>query len=133
MRESFPLRVLYVSGVGGVARRCRVEQPMQQLALAGVHSAVRVAGEPGLFQDVLDFDAFIFHRVWFTSFMADLLDLIRLRGGLSVYETDDLVFRPDLVERDSIYRLLPVDERRLHAQRVALQHEMLAHCDMALT
>jgi glycosyltransferase involved in cell wall biosynthesis len=127
------LRVLYASGVGGGARRCRVFQPMEQLALAGIPASYRPSGDPGLYLDVLDHDVFIFHRVPYTPYLGDILDLIRLRGGLSIYETDDLVFRPDMIALDSYYRHLAPEFRAEHEAHVQEQRQTLERCDYTLT
>lgn len=127
------LRVLFVSGVAGGTRRCRVFQPMEQLALAGVPSTFRPAGDPAIYGDVLDHEVFIFHRVPYSSFVGDILDLVHESGKIAIYETDDLVFRPDMIEHDSYYRHLPPAQRRKHEAHVRDQRRTLARCDYTLT
>jgi glycosyltransferase involved in cell wall biosynthesis len=127
------LRVLFVSGVAGGTRRCRVFQPMEQLALNGVASTFRPAGDPAIYGDVLDHDFFIFHRVPYTPFVGEVIDLIHRRGKIAIYESDDLVFRPDMIEHDSYYRHLPPAQRRVHEEHVRNQRRTLELCDCALT
>ncbi len=126
-------RVLFMSGVAGGTRRCRVYQPMEQLALSGVPSTFRPAGDPAIYGDVLDHDVFVFHRVPYTPFVGDIIDLVHQAGKIAIYETDDLVFRPDMIEHDSYYRHLPLAQRRKHEAHVRDQRQTLARCDYTLT
>jgi glycosyltransferase involved in cell wall biosynthesis len=126
-------RVLFISGVGGVARRCRVTQPMEQLALAGIPATFRLSGDVGFLGDALEHDIVILHRVAMTPYIDDLLEVVHERGRVSLYDADDLVFRPDLIDHDSYYRHLPPGERRIHEDHVLAQRATMLRCDYGLT
>lgn len=126
-------RVAYVSGVPGVALRCRVFQPQEQLALAGIPSTYHPAGDPGIFEDLLDCDIAVFHRVPFSRMVGDVVDLVRRRGGIAIYESDDLVFRPEFVEHDSYYRHLPAEAMMRHRIMVRNNQKTARRCDAMLT
>lgn len=126
-------RVLFISGVGGVARRCRVTQPMEQLALAGIPASMRLSGDLRFLSDALEQDIVILHRVAMTPYIDDLLTVVHQRGRISLYDADDLVFRPDLIEHDSYYRHLPPGERRVHEDHVQAQRATMLRADYGLT
>ena len=127
------LRVLFISGPEGGTRRYRCFQQQEQLELQGISTGFRTFGDLRLLQDALDYDVFIFHRTPYHRLLQDVLDLAHRRGKIALFETDDLIFEPDLVQYDGYYRHLATDEAQEYRRDVHLSLETLKACDSALT
>jgi hypothetical protein len=127
------LRVLFISGPGGETRRYRCSHQQEQLELQGISTDLRTFHDLRLLQDALDYDVFIFHRTPYHRLLQDVLDLARRRGKLALFETDDLIFEPALVQHDSYYRSLAPTVAREYLHNIYLNLEMLKRCDYALT
>jgi len=125
--------VLYISGTEGSTRRYRCFHPQEQLELYGIPTGFRDFQDLELYQDVLDYDLFVLHRVPYNRVIGDILEFARQRGKITVYETDDLVFDPELIEFDGFYQALTSVKARLYEDFVRGQAETLEKCDYALT
>lgn len=91
-----PKSVLFISGDAfandSVRYRCRHHQ--EQLALAGIPSVVEWIGSPAI---DLNYDLIFLQRVQYDNHVAQIIQRARELGKILVYETDDLVFEPDLI------------------------------------
>lgn len=126
-------KVLFISGAEGGTRRYRCFHPQEQLELYGIPSGFRTSDDLRLYADFLDYDIFFFHRVSYTRLVADVLKLIHQTEKIAIFETDDLVFEPDLVKFDGFYRGLPPERVRQYEQGVEGQLKTLEECDYAST
>ena len=125
------MRALFVSGLGGDTRRYRCAHAQEQLALAGVESILREATDLQLYVDATVYDIFVLHRVPYSDLIADVIQIADSRGKPVIFETDDLIFRPDLYDRIGLFDTLGADDvhrmqRDLTAQRMTLQESDLA-------
>ncbi|HLF24911.1 MAG TPA: glycosyltransferase [Anaerolineae bacterium] len=127
------LRVLFISGQDGGTRRYRCDHPQAQLEPHGIATGFREASDLRLLADALDYDVFILHRVPYSDLIGRVLEWAQQLGKPALFETDDLIFEPDLVEYDGHYRSLPPDEARAYERKVQLHLKTLAQCDYALT
>src|SRR5436190_8384191 len=89
-------KVLFVSGIGGDTRRYRCLHHQEQLALHGIASELREAHDRQLYVDATLADLFILHRVSYSPLIGDLIDIAHVRGKPVIFETDDLIFEPEL-------------------------------------
>jgi len=127
------VKVLFIAGWSGDTERYRAWHQAEQLWFAGVAAAVRSADDPLLLADLGDYDTFIFCRASYTPTVAAMLAVIQDRGQLALYDTDDLVFLPELAQRiDLLYQMPPADTA-LHLRQFAANRATLDQCDFALT
>jgi len=127
------LRVLFISGPEGETRRYRCSHQQEQLELQGIFTDLRTFHDVRLLQDALDYDVFVFHRTPYHRLLQDVLDLAHRRGKIALFETDDLIFEPALVQHDSYYRSLAPTVAQEYLRNIHLNLEMLKRCDYALT
>jgi glycosyltransferase involved in cell wall biosynthesis len=88
--------VLFVSGLAGDTRRYRCLHHQEQLALHNIASTLRTADDLAVYADITMHDLLILHRVPASAQIVDLIELAHLRGLPVVFETDDLIFEPEL-------------------------------------
>ena len=132
-RATQPVNVLFVSGIGGDTRRYRCLHHQEQLALAGIASTLREPDDPALYVDATNHDAVILHRVPWQPAIADLVAVMRARGKPVIFETDDLVFAPELQDRIAFLDTLsPEAARRFRNDMTQVAHTFSA-CDCVLT
>ncbi len=127
------MRILFVSGIGGDTRRYRCSHHQQQLALRGIDSGLYEANDPRLYVEATVCDMVILHRVPWSPLLADVVDLARGRGAPIVFETDDLIFAPEVFHRIAYLDTLPPDQAERFRADLAGQVETFAHCDCVLT
>jgi len=125
--------VLFVSGIGGSTRRYRCLHHQEQLTAQQMPTALREDDDPQLLVDLLDYDLFVLHRVPYSALVGLLIDVARQRGKPVVFETDDLLFDPELAEHIGFLDTLSPED----AHRYRLELERLAQtfqrCDCVLT
>ena len=127
------MRILFVSGIGGDTRRYRCVHHQQQLALHGIDSSLHEASDPQLFVEVTTCDAVVLHRVAWSPLIADVVDVAHGRGVPVVFETDDLIFAPEVFHRIAYLDTLPPDQAQRFRADLAGQVQTFAHCDCVLT
>ena len=126
-------RILFVSGTEGDTRRYRCFHHQEQLALQNVPADFRESADSQLLVDVLDYDLFVLHRVPYNPLIGVVIDLAHLRGKPVVFETDDLVFAPELYEQIGYVDTLSPEDARRFRQNLERQAETFQHCDCVLT
>ena len=127
------MRILFVSGIGGDTRRYRCSHHQQQLALRGIDSGLYEANDPRLYVEATVCDIVVLHRVAWSPLIADVVDIARGRGAPIVFETDDLIFAPEVFHRIAYLDTLPLDQAQRFRADLAGQVETFAHCDCVLT
>ncbi len=127
------MKALFIAGWAGDTQRYRAWHQAEQLWFANIPAAVRLADDPLLIADLLDYDTFIFCRASYSPLIAAALAWIQDRGLLALYDTDDLVFRPELASHiDLLYQMPPADTA-LHLRQFAANRATLEQCDFAIT
>ncbi|MDY7078947.1 MAG: glycosyltransferase [Chloroflexota bacterium] len=127
------LRTLFISGLGGDTRRYRCFHQQEQLALQGVENGFCESDDPQLLVDVLDYDIFVLHRVPYSQLIGLVIDLAHLRGKPVVFETDDLVFDPELYEHIGFVDTLAVEAAREFRDNLRRLAKTFQRCDCVLT
>lgn len=94
LKETTP-PILIASGVRGDTRRYRTLHLYQQLRLAGVGCQLSHLVNPQFEAQFRSAAIVILHRAPFNAQIDRLLRDLHQRGGLAVYDTDDLIFDPD--------------------------------------
>ena len=125
--------VLFVSGLAGDTRRYRCLHHQEQLALHNIGSTLRTADELALYADITTHDLVILHRVPATPLILDLIELAHLRGLAVVFETDDLIFEPDLYGSIAYLDTLPPEAASRFRASLHEQAKSFALSDFVLT
>ena len=134
MREaSHAVKVLFVSGIGGDTRRYRCLHHQEQLTLSGITSTLREPDDPALYVDAPTHDALILHRVAWQPAIADLVAVMRARGKPVIFETDDLVFAPELQDRIAYLDTLSPEAARRFRNDMTQVARTFSECDCVLT
>lgn len=127
------MKVLFIAGWAGDTQRYRAWHQAEQLWFANIPAAIRLADDPMLVADLLDYDTFIFCRASYSPLIAACLAWIQDRGYLALYDSDDLVFRPDLAPHVDLLYQMPAADTALHLRQFAANRATLDQCDFALT
>lgn len=126
-------KILFISGLDGDTRRYRCFHHQEQLARQGITTEFRESDDPQLLVDVLDYDVFVLHRVPYSQLIRTVIDLAHLRGKPVVFETDDLVFAPELYDSIGFVDTLPVEAARQYRDNLERLAETFRQCDCVLT
>ncbi len=124
--------VLFVSGLAGDTRRYRCVHHQEQLALHDIASTLRAADDFASYIDITTCDLLILHRAAYSPLVADLIELAHLRGIPVVFETDDLVFEPALIDSIAFLDTLSVEAANRFRQDLHGQAKIFAHSDFVL-
>lgn len=127
------MHILFVSGIGGDTRRYRCDHHRQQLALHGIESSLLEAGDLRLYVAATACDLAILHRVPWSPLIADLLAIAHGRGVPVVFETDDLVFAPEVFPRIAYLDTLPPEQAQRFLADLHGQVRTFGACDCVLT
>ena len=127
------MQVLFVSGIGGDTRRYRCTHHQEQLALHSIQSVLREADDTQLYIDAATCDVVILHRVPWAPLIEDVVEIAHRRGKPMVFETDDLIFAPELFDRIAYLDTLPPDQAKRFRTDLQHQVETFAQCDCVLT
>lgn len=131
------MNVLFVSGIAGGTRRYRCEHAIGQLAIFGAEGTLRATEVPGdrnaLYADIVGADVVILHRVPHDETIADLIALAHLQGKPVVFETDDLVFEPRLLDQIGLMDSLTPEQSQRFRLDIHLQAQTLREADCVLT
>lgn len=91
------MHVLYLSGCRGDTQRYRCHHPAEQLRRRGHTAEVIWHADPATIDAAVRADIVVLHRPPQTQFLSATLDLAA--GRPLVYETDDLIFDPAMVDQ----------------------------------
>lgn len=126
-------KVLFISGIEGDTRRYRCTHQQEQLALRNVITALREDDDPELLVDVFDYDLLILHRVPYSSLIGLVIEWARMQGKPVIFETDDLIFAPELeADIGFLDTLTPEAAHRFRSDLAQLE-KTFQHCDCVLT
>jgi glycosyltransferase involved in cell wall biosynthesis len=125
--------VLFVSGIAGDTRRYRCLHHQEQLALHGIASTLRDANDLAAYVDIATHDLLVLHRTALTPLVADLIELAHLRGVPVIFETDDLIFEPELYGSIALLDTLSPDAASRFRESLHGQAQCFAHSDFVLT
>ncbi|RIK43877.1 MAG: hypothetical protein DCC55_04255 [Chloroflexi bacterium] len=125
--------VLFLSGIDGDTRRYRCLHHQEQLALHGVASTLRTADDLQAYVNIATHDLLILHRTPDTDVVKDLIEVARLRGIPAIFETDDLIFEPELYDSIAFLDTLSPEAASRFRQDLHGQARVFAASDFVLT
>ena len=124
-------RALFLSGAPGDTRRYRAFHPAESLELAGwdvrmVALEAQGAWEP---DDVREDETLILHRAAWSPIVERAVSLARQRGGIALFDTDDLIFAPEAEERFVALRAIDAGSGPVSINSVPIDIEALGFAE----
>lgn len=83
--------------------------------------------------EALDYDVIVLYRLAMCPRLRHLIDEARRQGKPIIFDTDDLIFEPDMIEQHRAVARLSPAEQTLYAEGVRRYQETLLACDLVLT
>ena len=122
---------LFVYDEWGAGTAYRCAHQAEQLRYTGMAADVVRSGDVDLLAAIDHYEAFVLYRVEWTREVARFIDAAHREGRRVVFDTDDLIFEPEL-ERHVPF-LVGADEgyRSLWRRRMSRYRETLQACDRA--
>ena len=124
--------LLFVSGAPEVARRYRCEHQAEALELLGATTTQAVHGAVNLEQAVENHAAFVLHRVPWGNDVERFVERAHELGKPVWFDTDDLVFDPDIAREVGVLADLGGEEARLYVDGLHRYRRTLLACDAAI-
>ncbi len=131
-----PFSVYFLSGCrAGTTFEYRVLQKQEQLSAYGIHSLARqdLSERGRLLREAAAHDLLYLYRVPYSSLIEALIEQARGRGISVVFDTDDLVFEPDLVHHVDPVRAMSHEDAALYYQGVWRYRRALLASDAVVT
>jgi len=125
--------VLIVSGTEGDTQRYRCFHQQEQLTLNDIKCTVKHFSNSQLLEDVADYRVVIMHRVPHTDAVEAVINRVHAAGGVVIFDTDDLIFEPELTSWVDALSTMPPDELKLYHEGVRRYRRTLELCDCVLT
>jgi len=125
--------VLIVSGTEGDTQRYRCFHQQEQSMLNDVKCTVKHFSNSQLLEDASDYRVVIMHRVPHNDFVEAVINRAHAAGGVVIFDTDDLIFEPELTSWVDGLSVLPPDEVKLYHEGVRRYRRTLELCDCVLT
>jgi glycosyltransferase involved in cell wall biosynthesis len=123
--------VLFVHDEPGAWTRYRCDHQAEQLGFVGVTSDVVQSDRIDLTAAVDHYETFVLNRVGWRDSIAAFLDHARTRRRVVVFDTDDLIFEPDLIGHFAVFENWPEEERRKEVEKLERYQLTLRACDAA--
>jgi glycosyltransferase involved in cell wall biosynthesis len=123
--------VLFVFDQPGAWTRYRCDHQAEALRLAGVTTDLVPSQGAGLLEAVGYYDRFVLNRVEWTDDVAAFCDRVRERGRTLVFDTDDLIFEPELIHHFAVFDGWPEAELMLEVAKVERYRRTLEACTAA--
>lgn len=127
-----PASVLFVSGSFGAMERYRCATPREQLALVGVRTALRRGAGAEIASEVARHDLLVLHRIAYSAGVATIVAAARRRGAPVLFDIDDLVFDPGLMQRIDALQWMAAADAALFRSDLERYRRTLALCDGAI-
>ena len=123
-RRVRPGDILFISGGVGDSARYRCDHVAEEFARKGYKTSVTVQDNPFLLSYAEQFSVFVFHRVLYTGQAKKLFERLKELKKEIIFETDDLVYDPQLLVHMDYFQKMNSLERKLYEHGVG--GEMLA-------
>jgi glycosyltransferase involved in cell wall biosynthesis len=130
------LSVYLLSGCkAGTTFEYRVLQKQEQLAACGVRSLARqdLTNPTQLLREAVAYDVLYLYRIAYTPFIENLIEQARGQGVPVIFDTDDLVFEPDLVHYVDPVKAMDDEEAALYYEGVWRYRRTLLASDAVVT
>ena len=136
MEQQQPVRCFIASGCPiATTHRYRCLHLHEQLEALGYEAHVAEWFEESAInpKEPLDYELIFLYRLPMWPRLRQVIDQARAVGQTLIFDTDDLVFEPDLIEQHRAVQNLSAAEQQLHAEGVRGYLATLQACDIAMT
>lgn len=116
-----PGDVLFVTGGVGRSAVYRCHNQAEELNLHGIKASVAVQDNSQLLLFANRFSVFVFHRTIFTNKIKKLIEAIKAQGKEIIFETDDLNFDPNYLQKTDYYQKITSLEREQIKQGIGAE------------
>ena len=123
--------MLFLFDQPGAWTRYRCDHQAEALRLAGLTCDLVQSGGADLLEAVEHYGCFVLNRVEWTDDVAAFCERARSRGRSLVFDTDDLVFEPELIQHFAVFDGWPEPERRLEVAKFERYRRTLEACRAA--
>jgi glycosyltransferase involved in cell wall biosynthesis len=123
--------VLFVFDQVGAWTRYRSNHQTEALRLAGLAGDLAQTGVVDLLEAVDHYNCFVLNRVEWTDEVAAFCERARSRARVLVFDTDDLIFEPDLIGYFAVFEGWPERELMLEVATLERYRRTLEACDAA--
>lgn len=113
-RRVTPGDILFLSNGVGDSARYRTTNVAEELRGQGFTVSTTVQDNPFLVSYARQFSVFVFHRVFYTEKVAELIAAIKEQGKTIIFETDDLVYDPAFLPLMDAYQKMNTLEKKLY-------------------
>ncbi len=120
---------LFVFDLPGAWARYRCDHQAEQLRLLGASADVVQSGRVDLAAAVAHYECFVLNRVEWSDDVEAFLERARSRNRLVVFDTDDVVFEPELDRHFAFLEGWPEANRRAQAEQFERYRRALEACD----
>ncbi|HLF24906.1 MAG TPA: glycosyltransferase [Anaerolineae bacterium] len=130
--SSHSMSVCLISGSSvGTTFEYRVLHKQEQLALCGIRSLVRhyLPRRDVTLEEALSCTVVYLYRVPHDAFIEDLIERALARGIPTLFDTDDLIFEPELAQWVDSLKTMSDDEAALYYEGVWRYRQTLLACD----
>ncbi len=124
--------VLLLSAMRGDTRRYRTFHLHQQLTYAGVDCQIAHITTPGIAARAAAASLLVLHRVPMDGYVEKLIRSVRARGGIVLYDTDDLIFDPSAFQWIHSPDFQDPIRVRVYQAEMRRQRQTLDACDGVL-
>jgi glycosyltransferase involved in cell wall biosynthesis len=118
-----PGDILFVAGGVGDSTLYRTAHVAEELEVNGFRCSITVQDNPFLTSYADKFQIFIFHRVLFTPRVKKLIEKIKAQNKEIIFETDDLIFDSQYLEKMDYLKNISSLEKKLYEK--GLSEEIL--------
>ncbi len=136
MDQPQPTRCFIASGCSiATTHRYRCIHLQEQLAALGHEAHVAEWFEEAAVDstEALGYDLIFLYRLPLWPRIRQVIDETRARGKPLIFDTDDLIFEPDLIHEHRAVESLTPEEQTMHAEGVRGYLATLQACDMTVT
>jgi glycosyltransferase involved in cell wall biosynthesis len=122
--------VLFVfDDLGGICTRYRCDHQAEQLRFLGTSHDIAHSAEIDLAAAVDHYEIFLLSRVAWSDEVAAFFERARSRDKIVIFDTDDLIFEPDLDRHFAFLDNATEDERASWREKLDAYRKTVAACD----
>lgn len=106
--------VLFITNGVGDSALYRAHHQAEELRIHGFKTSVTVQDNPFLLKYVDRFNVFVFHRTLYSKNIRLMVEKIKVQGKEIIFDTDDLVFDPEYIQKTEQYEKMNPLEKKLY-------------------
>jgi glycosyltransferase involved in cell wall biosynthesis len=120
--------ILFVLDLPSAGARYRCDHQAEQLGLLGASFDIVQSGQIDLATAVDHYECFVLNRVQWSEDVAAFLERARFRNKIVIFDTDDLIFEPELDRHFAYLEGWPEESRRREIEKFERYGKTLQAC-----